>query len=167
MEHPRAVIGHGSRRLTLARHEVGQSDYDVSRRAVWSLEAELIADGLAARTTFYLGPESVEKPLDDFFAALERDWRGWDGQRQWEGMEGGLALSCTHKDWAMQLVIKGRRALQREDAGQTSVRFSTLSPVLQSRGKLANLQGLGDARALGWRGCCPRRAPATKVAFGQ
>jgi hypothetical protein len=90
------VIGHGSRRLTLTRHQVGQSDRDPSRKSVWSLEAELVADGLTARTSSWLGPEGIEAPLDDFFADLERDWRGWNGQRRWDAMEGGLSLRCTH-----------------------------------------------------------------------
>lgn len=84
------VIGHASQRLTLARHEVGRSDRD--------LAAELVADGLTARTSFWLGPEGLEERLDDFFASLERDWRGWDGQRRWSGMEGGLSLTCTHDE---------------------------------------------------------------------
>lgn len=82
------VIGHG-RTLTLRRHEVG-------RQSVESLAAELTADGLTARTAFWLGPDGVEEGLDEFFASLERDWKGWDGTRLWQGMEGGLSLSCTH-----------------------------------------------------------------------
>jgi Family of unknown function (DUF6228) len=90
------VIGHGSRTLALAVNQVGQSDRDPSRQSVWSLEAELVADGLTAHTSFWLGPEGVDVGLNEFFADLEREWRGWDGERRWETMEGGLSLTCTH-----------------------------------------------------------------------
>jgi hypothetical protein len=90
------VIGHAPRRLTLTRRQVGQSDLDPSRQTVWSLEAALEADGLTARTSFWLGPEGVEEGLDAFFAGLERDWRGWNGQRRWDAWEGGISLTCTH-----------------------------------------------------------------------
>jgi hypothetical protein len=63
---------------------------------VWALAVELNADGLAARTTIHLGPDGVEARLDDFFAGLAADWRGWEGMRAWEGMEGGLELRCVH-----------------------------------------------------------------------
>jgi Family of unknown function (DUF6228) len=56
----------------------------------------LVTDGLTAHTTFWVGPEGIEHRLDDFFRSLEGDWRGWDGPRQWKGMEGGLSLTCTH-----------------------------------------------------------------------
>src|SRR4051812_47099451 len=83
----RVVVGHGSRTLTLSRHEVGANDRDPTRQSIWSLAAELAADGLTARTTFWLGPDGVEEGLDEYFASLERDWRGWDSARPWRGME--------------------------------------------------------------------------------
>ena len=30
--------------------------------------------------------------LGDFFAELARDWRGWEGTRRWESLEGELTL---------------------------------------------------------------------------
>ena len=90
------VIGHGSSCLALARDQTGASDHDPDQEVVWSLRAKLQDDGLIAVTRVFLGPEGVEKRLDDFFARLAADWRGWDGVRVWDGMEGGLVLTCTH-----------------------------------------------------------------------
>jgi hypothetical protein len=140
MEHSRAVIGHGSHRLTLARHQVGQSDHDASRNAVWALQAELVADGLTASTTFYLGPEGVEERLDDFFADLERDWRGWHGQRRWESMEGGPSLACTHDGRGTISVAVTLRHLSGADwAAQATLAVESGEELTQLVGDLKRL----------------------------
>jgi hypothetical protein len=90
------TIGGARNRLVLERGSTGPSDSDPRRRAVWSLAAELHAEGLTARTNIHLGPEGVEARLDEFFAGLAADWRGWDGIRSWEGTEGRLELFCVH-----------------------------------------------------------------------
>src|SRR5215217_6584458 len=79
-----ATIGHGGRRLVLSRGQSGPSDRDAERESLWSLKAELHADGLTAATSFWLGPEGVEERLDVFFERLAADWRGWAGVRAWE-----------------------------------------------------------------------------------
>jgi hypothetical protein len=91
-----ATIGHGDRRLVLTRGESGPGDGAAERESIWSLNAELYAEGLTAATSFWLGPEGVEERLDVFFERLAADWRGWRGVRVWENMEGGLFLRCTH-----------------------------------------------------------------------
>ena len=66
------------------------------RSGLWSLAVRLVDEGLTAQTCIWLGPEGVEQPLSDFFADLADHWRGWSGKKEWNGMEGGLRLSCTH-----------------------------------------------------------------------
>jgi Family of unknown function (DUF6228) len=34
--------------------------------------------------------------LGEFFGGLAREWRGWDGERTWESLEGEVALRATH-----------------------------------------------------------------------
>lgn len=34
--------------------------------------------------------------LSRFFAELAQDWRGWNGERRWESLEGDLSLVATH-----------------------------------------------------------------------
>ena len=70
MDEEWATIGHGSDRLMLARDMIGVSDkLGSSERSssVWSLRARLVADGLVASTSFWLGPEGIEEGLDWFF----------------------------------------------------------------------------------------------------
>ena len=89
MDEEYVTIGRDDHRLSLARAEV-------SGKSVWSLAATLEADGLTASTMFWLGPEGAEDGLDWFFGWLASDWRGWEGARVWDGMEGGLTLTCVH-----------------------------------------------------------------------
>ena len=63
---------------------------------LWSLVVRVVDEGLTAQTSIWLGPEGVEEPLAGFFADLADDWRGWSGTKEWNGMEGGLRLFCTH-----------------------------------------------------------------------
>ena len=92
-EQPSVQIGTGAS-LTLERGEVGIVDGD--RSGLWSLVVRVVDEGLTAQTSIWLGPEGVEEPLADFFADVADDWRGWSGTKEWNGMEGGLRLSCTH-----------------------------------------------------------------------
>jgi hypothetical protein len=92
-ERPSVRIGTGAS-LTLERGEVGIVHGD--RSDLWSLDISVVDEGLTAQTSIWLGPEGVEEPLADFFADLADDWRGWSGTKVWNGMEGGLRLSCTH-----------------------------------------------------------------------
>jgi hypothetical protein len=34
--------------------------------------------------------------VDEFFADLAREWRGWSGEKIWQPIEGGLRLSARH-----------------------------------------------------------------------
>ena len=86
-------IGTGAS-LTLEGGEVGV--VDGRRSGLWSLVVRIVDEGLTAQTSIWLGPEGVEEPLAHFFADLADDWRGWSGTKEWDGMAGGLRLSCTH-----------------------------------------------------------------------
>ena len=62
---------------------------------LYSFHARLALPGLRADAQVHLGPP-VERPLPDYFEELAEHWRGWEGQKEWEAYEGGLALRCTH-----------------------------------------------------------------------
>ena len=95
MEEPFTVtIGHGGAFLRLSRGDAGPGDF--GGRALWSLTVEVEDEGLKARTSVLLGPDRVEPPLSELFDEIAASWRGWHGTKDWDGMEGGLTLSCTH-----------------------------------------------------------------------
>jgi hypothetical protein len=87
-------IGNGGF-LLLRRDQTGRVEN--GGLGVWSLVVGVQDEGLSAETSIWLGPQGVETSLGDFFADLARDSRGWPGVKEWEGMEGGLTLSCTHE----------------------------------------------------------------------
>ena len=41
-------------------------------------------------------PRDLATTLADFLASLGRDWRGWDGEREWESLEGDIRLRARH-----------------------------------------------------------------------
>lgn len=53
------------------------------------------APGLAAETTVMLDPYR-EAPLQDFFAGLAADWRGWAGTRGWTALEHEMTIEARH-----------------------------------------------------------------------
>jgi hypothetical protein len=93
VSHP-VKVGHDETFLVVSVDEFGMGDS--GGHAVWSLTAELSDEGLTARTKVLLGPDSVEPSLADLFEDMAQNWRGWNGTKDWQGMEGGLALSCVH-----------------------------------------------------------------------
>jgi len=44
-----------------------------------------------------------------FLAALATDWRGWEGRRSWETIEGGLSIEATHHGNRVRLLFIVRR----------------------------------------------------------
>lgn len=64
---------------------LGPADPDV-------YSARITAPGLSAQVAVfhYRGDR-----LDEFFAGLARDWRGWDGERGWRCLEAALAIGAT------------------------------------------------------------------------
>jgi hypothetical protein len=57
--------------------------------------AHLVVGSLAARVRFY-SYETRELGLGEFFTDLAKHWRGWDGEKTWESLEGDLVLSASH-----------------------------------------------------------------------
>ncbi|MDF0512494.1 DUF6228 family protein [Agromyces sp. H3Y2-19a] len=52
------------------------------------------ADGLSA--TRWISEYPDFGGLVQYFAELERHWRGWQGTKSWISLEGDLALAATH-----------------------------------------------------------------------
>ena len=118
------VIGRGSRRLTLIRNETGSSYGDPSRKSVESLEADLVADGLTAHAIVF--PEGRKQRLDVFFADLERDWKGWKGERRWEEIESGLSLTCAHDGrGTISVAVEIRRLFGEDWAARANLRVDS------------------------------------------
>ena len=65
------------------------------QRAVPTWRARLTGDGLDASLVC---PEAgwEQHSLSDYLAALDRDWRGWEGDREWHSEEAELQLSALH-----------------------------------------------------------------------
>lgn len=57
-------------------------------------------DGLSASTWVYEHP-GFER-LIMFLTGLERDWRGWDGRRDWSSLEGQLSIGAEHTGGRVQ-----------------------------------------------------------------
>jgi hypothetical protein len=51
----------------------------------------IAADMQAEAPVFHFGGDYLGR----FLANLARDWRGWDGQREWSSLEGTLALRAS------------------------------------------------------------------------
>jgi Family of unknown function (DUF6228) len=62
-----------------------------SRRGYY--QAELRCRALQAAVEFY--GEDV-RPVGDLFSELAADWRGWEGERAWNSLEGEVKLRATH-----------------------------------------------------------------------
>lgn len=43
--------------------------------------------------------------LIEFFEAMKKDWRGWDGVREWSSAEGEFAISAT-SDWLGHVLLQ-------------------------------------------------------------
>ena len=73
----------GLRIFRLERESSGDNDY-------FGVEVEEPSLQASARVYAYRAEGIV-----DLFAAMARDWKGWDGPRQWESLEGEFGLECT------------------------------------------------------------------------
>lgn len=69
-----------------------------------SLVAELRLDTLAATRTVGNHYASGFVDLAEFFMAMEKDWRGWDGARRWASLEDELSIEAQH-DGHVRLTI--------------------------------------------------------------
>jgi hypothetical protein len=70
--------------------------------------AELRSTGLLATRRVYHGYTQGFSDLANFFAELAADWRGWEGSRSWESVEGDLRVEAQHKFGHVQLRVTVR-----------------------------------------------------------
>ena len=48
-----------------------------------------------------------DSSLTDYFGTLAAEWRGWEGEKEWDALEGQLSLSCTSdKTGHARLVVR-------------------------------------------------------------
>jgi hypothetical protein len=70
------------------------------------LEVTLYATGLRASNRIYnLYYADGADSLPAFFKDMAMNWRGWDGEKCWESVEGELKLTCTHTNKPLGHVI--------------------------------------------------------------
>jgi hypothetical protein len=62
-------------------------------------------NGLEATRTVVHSYSTGFADLSHFFAGLVQDWRGWNGQRAWESLEGDLAIEARHEYGHVQLRV--------------------------------------------------------------
>jgi Family of unknown function (DUF6228) len=80
------LSGNGSEALTITSDEEPEPLY-------WRVELQ--TDGLNAATDIDL--DAIRRrvgPIDEFFATLAADWRGWEGERSWG--QPPITLTATH-----------------------------------------------------------------------
>jgi hypothetical protein len=76
-----------------------------------ALVAELHLDGLIASAVVVHHYASGFQDLAEFFAQHAQDWRGWEGVREWNSLEGDLKIEARHEYGHVQLRVTVRKAL--------------------------------------------------------
>ncbi|WP_226705217.1 DUF6228 family protein [Microbulbifer elongatus] len=70
----------------------------------------LKGEGLEAHLRVYNAPYGEN--IADFFSALAKDWRGWEGDKEWGSLEGECALwACTDSTGHVTLNIELQSSL--------------------------------------------------------
>jgi hypothetical protein len=67
---------------------------DEDKSAVEQYRVSLAFANMTATAEVYAEPIYAPPPTK-FFAELARMWRGWDGNKRWNSLEGELELECT------------------------------------------------------------------------
>lgn len=81
---------------------------DVDRRGgdIWSCRARLVVPGLVAEKTRVAAHYSLMfDDLIDYFGGLAAAWRGWDGTRIYESLEGDLRLEAANAGSRVRLGV--------------------------------------------------------------
>lgn len=81
-------MGDASGHLRLTASRRAHSDH---------LIAQLAVDGLSATTRVIGHYAHAWNDLVAFFDAIEKDWRGWSGAREWSSLEHDLAVTARHR----------------------------------------------------------------------
>ena len=74
------------------------------------LSVKMASVGMEARAT--VQPHPAHAGFGDFveyLAGLERRWRGWDGQRSWQSLEGELSIAANHTGSHVELRVDLQR----------------------------------------------------------
>jgi hypothetical protein len=79
---------HGATRLEFH----GEIPLDSAGDEGFEMRVRLYGGGVDASERVY---DHLAYRWAEFFAGLARDWRGWDGERAVESLEGQLKVSCT------------------------------------------------------------------------
>lgn len=82
-------IGGGDEGLRLATD-------DADGRAPDHVVAHLRSGGLSATRQVFHGYATGFQDLATFFGNLASAWRGWDGDRSWESVDGDLRIEARH-----------------------------------------------------------------------
>lgn len=90
-------IGSASRGLLLAWAPLASTVEEVN--------ATLVDQGLSASRPVYHGYTNGFRDLVLFFEEIEREWRGWNGDRTWESLEGDLRIEARHAHGHVQLRV--------------------------------------------------------------
>lgn len=80
-------------------------DVESDDPALGYLVAVLSVDGLSATKRVYLHPASGWRELEEFFAGLAADWRGWSGIREWTSLESDLSIEARHEYGHVQVRV--------------------------------------------------------------
>lgn len=113
----RSFLGRLSRVVDATSVSIGSSSQGLlltwapSKSTVDQVSAELRDEGLHAAQIVYHGYATGFRDLVDFFMKLERDWRGWDGVRTWESLEGDLRIEARHAYGHVQLRVTLRHSI--------------------------------------------------------
>jgi hypothetical protein len=97
---------------------------------------EIRADGLTAHTIATIDTSPLTLP--GFFAQMDADWRGWDGERRWRALEGELMIEARHDGGQILMAVTvrhswwGEARSGRRDEWSARVEF-TLEPGEQLR----------------------------------
>ena len=60
-------------------------------------DAEISGDSISAKKKVWGHTDT--RLLIDLFESLAKDWKGWEGERQWASIEGDLRLTATCDRW--------------------------------------------------------------------
>jgi hypothetical protein len=88
------------------------------------LVAELHLGGLSASARVVNNYATGFEDLADFLQQLADDWRGWEGTRRWQSLEGDLEIEARHQYGHVQLRITMRQFV----AGWTATGDLTIEP---------------------------------------
>ncbi|VXC37554.1 conserved hypothetical protein [Nocardioides sp. AX2bis] len=120
-------------------------DVESDDPALGDLVAVLSVDGLSATKRVYLHPASGWSELEEFFAGLALDWRGWSGTREWTSLESDLSIEARYEYGHVQVRVTLSDALAGwGNHGWKATADLTLDPGEQLSQVAGDLQDLAN-----------------------